>query len=100
MPAILISVLAAVINGATPAAAIGALTTSQWLTLGESAAEAIAPELASRLGLKVSGNSIGGIVDSVFKLAADELGKAQVRSWLSANADEAMKLQPGMGTDY
>jgi len=97
---ILTTVLAAVVSGSTVGGALGAVTIGQWLTLAEGAAEAIAPSLASHLGLKVSGNSLGSIIDGIVKAATDELTKQGVKDWLAANGEGAIRLRPGMGTDY
>lgn len=102
MEEIFVGLIVAAFHGGLPGVggALAALTGEQWLTLAEGAAEAIAPKLASAVGLKPSGNTIGQIIDSAIKTATDELTKQAVKDWLSANAETAMRLQPGMGTNY
>ena len=102
MQAILVSLLLAGIRGGLPSVGTGlaALSGADWLTLAEGAGEMIAPELGKLVGLKPSGNSVGSLIDGVIKAATDELAKEAVSDWLSANAEQAMKQQPGMGTNY
>lgn len=102
MQAILVSLLVAGIHSgmAGLGGALAALRGADWLTLAEGAGEIIAPELGKIIGLKPSGNSIGSLIDGVIKAATDELTKQAVKDWLSANSETAMRLQPGMGTNY
>lgn len=101
MEPILVSLLLAAFNGGLPGigAAITGLSGAQIVTLIEGAGGIIASELASHLGLRSSGNSLGQLVDGVVKTAVDEETKARVGAWLSANADEAMRLQPGISSE-
>jgi hypothetical protein len=92
---VLIEILAAVIGGAPIGAVLAGLTDVQWLTLAAGVAEEAAPSIAEKLGLQHP--SLGALVEAVGKGLSDELAAKAAQDWLAANADAAMKLQPGMG---
>jgi hypothetical protein len=94
--AILIPILANIINGESFGAVLGAVTTTQWLTLGAGAGQALEPAIAKLLGLPNSFTSLGHLVDSIVKTFADDAAKAAIGDWLEANADKAIALQPGI----
>ena len=97
MPAIFATIIASLVQGQSIATVLGALSAGQWGTLITGAAADLEPALARLLGLKSGGNSIGSLIDSAIKAAADDALKDGLRDWISANADAAMRLQPGMG---
>lgn len=97
METFLIAALAAGLKGGSVAvvAYFEGLSIDQWLTFGASAVEAVTPELATRLGLKEQ--SPATFIKSLANGVADELLSKGAQDWFSANADAAMRLQPGMG---
>jgi hypothetical protein len=95
MPAILISLLAGLINGGSIGGLLSALTTTQWLTMAEGIAADLEPEAAKLLGLQHQ--SLGAMVEAIGKGLSAELASKAAQNWFSANADAAMREQPGMG---
>ena len=96
MEAILIGILANIINGESIGTVLGALTTTQWLSLAAGAGETIEPAIAKLLGLPSTFTSLGHLVDSIVKTFANDVAKAAIADWLAANADKAIELQPGI----
>jgi hypothetical protein len=92
---VLIDILSAVIGGEPLGAVLAALTTVQWLALAAGVAEELAPSVAQKLGL--AHPSLAALVEAVGNGLSDELAAKAAEDWLAANADAAMKLQPGMG---
>jgi hypothetical protein len=97
MEAILVSVLTAIVEGESVGTVLTAITSSQWVTLAIGVGETIEPKIASLLGLPApSFSSLGELVDSVAKTFADGMAKKDIGDWLAANADAAIKEQPGI----
>jgi len=97
METFLLALVAAAIKGGAAGAAtyVTGLSLDEWLTFGASLAAAVEPELAGKLGLHEQ--SPAAFVEALLKGMADELLNNSAQRWLSANADAAMRLRPGMG---
>lgn len=98
MPSILIPIILGLVKGQSIGALLGALTGSDWLTLAEGVAGELVPELAAKLGL--AHPSLAELVKQISDGVLPPLAAKAAQDVLAANADEAMKLQPGMGTNY
>lgn len=97
MQAVVIAIIAALINGASIEAVLAGLTTAQELTLGEGVLEMVAPEIASAFGLpKLSPETL---MLAVAKGLSDELTSKAMRDFLSANGQAAIEDQPGAGSE-
>jgi len=103
---ILITLLIGALKGETIGALVGGLSSSQWLQLAGTIAEAVEPEAVKLLGGQHP--TLAAMIDAVAKgneagfakhLLA-QLGAKAAQDWLAANAEEATRLQPGMGTNY
>lgn len=99
MAAILATIIASLVEGSSAATVFGALTAGQWGTLIGGAGAELEPEIAKLFGLKPAYSSLGALVDAVVKAATDDVTKQELGKWLSANADKAMQLQPGISSD-
>jgi hypothetical protein len=93
MPGVLISILAAVLSGGSIGTVLGALSLTQWLTLGAGVLS-LEPDFAKLLGLQHP--ALGTLVDNIGKGAAVEVASKEAKNWFAANADKAIELQPGI----
>lgn len=94
MPAILIGLITALINGGSIGAALGALTGADWLTLAIGVASELEPTVAAKLGL--AHPSLGALVESVAAGVGPELASKAAQAWFTANATAAIERQPGI----
>ncbi len=98
--------LLSLLAGGTPiGAAVSAITFSQWVTIGLKAAEA-GPAVAAALpkilaamhpAFEAIKPALEQFVIDLFKDGGGPHEAAgNIRAWLAANADQAIKLQPGI----
>lgn len=78
--------------GTAPVSSLSALTAAQWITLaGEGIQLAQADvQIAQRLG-------VSPLAPQALEATAAPLA---LRAWIVANGEGAVRLRPGMGTDY
>jgi hypothetical protein len=93
MAAILIPLLATVLSGGSFGAALGALSLTQWLTLGVGVAS-LEPDVAALFGLQHP--ALGTLVENIGKGVSVEIASQTAKNWFAANADKAIELQPGI----
>ena len=93
MEAILIPLLSSVIGGTSIGTALGALSLSQWLTLGVGVAS-LEPSLANLFGLQHP--SLKTLVTNIGEGVAVDVASKMAMDWFAANADKAIELQPGI----
>lgn len=100
MQAILIEIIAAAITGGVSGVGtyLASLGTAQWLTLALGIAEELTPSVAAKLG--VAHPSLASLVKNISDGVAKELAAKTAQDFFRANADAAIKAQPGMGADY
>lgn len=94
---VLVAVALGIAQGQAVATVLAGLTDAQWAALIVGVDAEIEPGVAALFGVKPSYASLGALVDAVVKTAGDAIAKQKIGEWLSANADRATKLQPGMG---
>ena len=83
-------------------ATLAGLTLPQWGAVAAAVANLLAPEATKEIEAHLSKADphLSTFIEDIIKNGPDAAAKAAFQSWTSANADEAMKLQPGIGTDY
>ena len=96
MESLLISIIGSIISGTSIESVIAGLTTEQELMLGAGALELLAPKIASAFGLpKLAPETL---ILAVAKGLSDEFASQAMRDFLSNNAAEAERLQPGISS--
>lgn len=89
-------IITAMIGGAGFSAALGGVGELAWLGLGDAVLTSLPGEIDT---IKKIHPVFAQIADHVLAGGKAELAHVAVQSWLSANADAAMRLQPGIGYD-
>lgn len=92
---VLVGIALALAKGQAAEAVLAGLTETQWTALIVGIGAELLPEVAALFGVKPAYPSLGALVDAVLKTASDEIARQKIGEWLSANAEWAMKLQPG-----
>jgi len=88
--------------GGTLEATLAGVSLPQWGAIAASVANLVAPEATKAIEahLAKTDPEIAAFIRDVITNGPDSAAASMFKAWASANADEAMKLQPGMGTDY
>lgn len=94
---VLVGIALALARGQAAEAVLAGLTETQWTALIVGIGAELLPEVAALFGVKPAYPSLGSLIDAVLKTASDEIARQKIGEWLAANAEWAMKLQPGMG---
>ena len=98
MPAVLVGIIVALVNGTSIGAALAALTLTDWLTLAGGIASAVIPEIvAKKLGL--AHPSLMSLIEDVGKGVTADLAAQAAKDWFTYNGDEAIKREPGISTE-
>lgn len=78
--------------------ALKSLTLPQWGEIAGAVGQLVAPKAMQTL--ETRDPTLTEFLKNIVEHGPDAAAKLAFQMWTSANADEAMKLQPGMGTDY
>lgn len=92
----LLPLLQAVIGGASLEGAAAALTASQWINIGAAVLEETPDVVQAVSGLH---GLLASVVSSVLNSGSAAIAAQAAQEWLKANAETAMRLQPGISTE-
>lgn len=82
-------------GGALPAVLTG-VTVPEWLAIGDAVLSAAPQEIQFVRGLH---SVLDHVIGQVLSSKDGSLAPVSARAWFSANADAAMKMNPGIGYD-
>lgn len=89
-------IIMALIGGSSFTAAAAALSIPQWLAIGDAVLKALPEEIKVAKDLH---GVLGSVIAMVLKSGNPGMAPVAAREWFAANAETAMRLQPGISSE-